>query len=59
MVSQNHPNRARQPSHIRLPQQSEKVIGPEAKPGAGGLDARTVTQDPALKPKQKLKRKPT
>ncbi len=43
--------------HVRLPQQSEIVIGPMAKPGSMPLDPRTATQDPALKPRKRKARK--
>jgi hypothetical protein len=45
----------KKPTHVRLPQRSEEVIGPETKPGEtpkppAKPDPRTITQDPALKP---------
>jgi hypothetical protein len=48
------------PTHIRLPQRSSEVVGPEQKLAEPPKppekpDPRTVTQDPALKPAPKPK----
>jgi hypothetical protein len=48
---------AKQPTHVRLPQRAETVEGREEPTGQlpnviPVKDTRTVTQDPALKPKK-------
>jgi hypothetical protein len=52
-----------EPTHLRLPQRAEAVVGPEQQPltaaaPAMAIDPRTVTQDPALKAKIKSAEEP-